>query len=298
MGVGLSEYKQVVSASIVTFSLLAMSFMVLEIDSARHYFVVAFPLGGAGLVLSRLLWRKWLIRQRRFGHFLSQVVVAGKRHDVDYVLGAIEKNSGAAYTVVGTVLDEQPPVRGATNCPIIPTYYGLENVAGVTSALGADAVIVASYPNAEGNFIHSLAWQLEGAATELILASRLADVAGPRIHFRPVDGLPLIHVEIPAFEGGKHVLKRVLDVIVSRPVSPSCSRSARLSPSSSHGTALVPCSSGRNGSDAMDIREFLPACPPAVASFFQTALSPNRTDRPQTAHALRKGLFALRAACQ
>ena len=43
----------------------------------------------------------------------------------------------------------------------------------------------------------------------------MADVAGPRIHFRPVDGLPLIHVEIPAYEGGKHVLKRVLDVIVS-----------------------------------------------------------------------------------
>jgi exopolysaccharide biosynthesis polyprenyl glycosylphosphotransferase len=76
-------------------------------------------------------------------------------------------------------------------------------------------VIVASQPNVEGNFIHTLAWQLEGTATELILASRLADVAGPRIHFRPVDGLPLIHVEIPAFEGGKHVLKRVFDAIVS-----------------------------------------------------------------------------------
>ena len=84
-----------------------MAFMVLKIDTARHYLVVAVPLGIAGLILGRLLWRKWLIRQRRFGHFLSQVVVAGKRHDVDYVLRAIEKNSGAAYTVVGTVLDEQ-----------------------------------------------------------------------------------------------------------------------------------------------------------------------------------------------
>jgi exopolysaccharide biosynthesis polyprenyl glycosylphosphotransferase len=215
VGVGLGEYKQVVSASVATFSLLAMVFMVLEFDSARHYIVVAFPLGGAGLVLSRLLWRKWLIRQRRFGHFLSQVVVAGKRHDVEYVLRAIEKNSGAAYAVVGTVLDEPPAGSSTDELPVMPRYYGLENVAGVTSALGADAVIVASQPNVEGNFIHTLAWQLEGTATELILASRLADVAGPRIHFRPVDGLPLIHVEIPAFEGGKHVLKRVFDAIVS-----------------------------------------------------------------------------------
>ena len=35
VGVGLGEYKQVVSASIVTFSLLAMAFMVLEIETAR-----------------------------------------------------------------------------------------------------------------------------------------------------------------------------------------------------------------------------------------------------------------------
>ena len=120
------------------------------------------------------------------------------------------------------------PDREPTNSPVMPTYYGLENVAGVTSALGADAVIVASQPNVEGNFIHALAWQLEGTATELILASRLADVAGPRIHFRPVDGLPLIHVEIPAFDGGKHVMKRILDVIVSAAGYRRCaSRSAR-----------------------------------------------------------------------
>jgi exopolysaccharide biosynthesis polyprenyl glycosylphosphotransferase len=215
VGVGLSEYKQVVSASIATFSLLAMAFLVLEIDTTRPYLVIAFPLGGVGLVLSRLLWRKWLIKQRRFGHFLSQVVVAGKRNDVDYVLHAIEQNSGAAYTVVGTVLDEKRAGSGSDDSPDIPTCYGLRNVAGATAALGADAVIVASPPSTDENFVHSLAWQLEGTATELILASRLVDVAGPRIHFRPVDGLPLIHVEIPAFDGGKHVLKRVLDALVS-----------------------------------------------------------------------------------
>ena len=48
-----------------------------------------------------------------------------------------------------------------------------------------------------------------------MLASRLTDVAGPRIHFRPVEGLPLIHVEIPQFEGGKHMIKRALDIAVA-----------------------------------------------------------------------------------
>jgi exopolysaccharide biosynthesis polyprenyl glycosylphosphotransferase len=68
---------------------------------------------------------------------------------------------------------------------------------------------------AGSNAVRTLGWELEGSSIELVLASRLTDVAGPRIHFRPVEGLPLIHVEIPQFEGGKHVLKRALDIVVA-----------------------------------------------------------------------------------
>jgi exopolysaccharide biosynthesis polyprenyl glycosylphosphotransferase len=214
VGVGLAEYKQVMSASIVTFALLAMAFMILNVDIASRYLVITFPLGILGITVSRWLWRKWLTRQRRFGHYLSQVVVVGKRQDVDYVLRQIDQKSGASYNVVGVVFDEDP--RDATDEGTgVPTRHGLERVVELTSEVGADSVVVASNPGTDGDFIHKLAWQLEGSATELILASRLVDVAGPRIHFRPVDGLPLIHVEIPRFEGGKHVLKRALDIVAS-----------------------------------------------------------------------------------
>ena len=47
----------------------------------------------------------------------------------------------------------------------------------------------------------------------LIVAPALTDVAGPRIHARPVAGLPLIHVEYPAFEGRKQASKRLFDVL-------------------------------------------------------------------------------------
>src|SRR5690606_40069885 len=43
----------------------------------------------------------------------------------------------------------------------------------------------------------------------------LTDVAGPRISLRQVDGLPLIQVKIPTYEGGVHLLKRALDIVVS-----------------------------------------------------------------------------------
>lgn len=215
VGLGVTEYKRVVNSSAVTFGLLAIVFLVGKVEVARGYFVLALPLGTVGLLGSRWVWRRWLIGQQRFDHYLSRALVVGRLEDVIYVVGQIQNKSGAVYNVVGAALDGSDLPRlevGHKEIPIVAT--SLSGVAEAASRCGADTVIVAGQPRA-GDFIRSLAWQLEGSATELVLASRLTDVAGPRIHFRPVEGLPLIHVEIPQFEGGKHVLKRAMDILAS-----------------------------------------------------------------------------------
>ena len=214
VGAGASEYRRVATACTMSFGLLAMLFLVAEIDFPRSYFLLGLPLGIIGLLSNRWLWRQWLMRQRKFGHFLSRVIVVGCRDDVAYVVATIKKKMGTAYTVVGVVLDGGP-VTAANGDEDFPVYAGLDHVADAASVLSADAVIVAGQPSTGSDFVRDLAWKLEGTAAELILASRLANVAGPRIHFRPVEGLPLIHVEIPQFDGGKHVLKRALDITVS-----------------------------------------------------------------------------------
>ncbi|WP_431278360.1 sugar transferase [Leifsonia poae] len=232
VGVGVAEYKRVVNASTLTFGLLAIVFLVAKVDIARGYFVLALPVGVLGVLFSRWLWRQWLIRQRMFDHYLSRALVVGGFDDVDYVVRQIHQKSGAAYNVVGASLDAAPhgahvrrgvpiPASGGNSHTIaapereVPVVSDLEGVAEAAKRLGADTVIVAGQALTGGDFVRTLAWQLEGTATELVLASRLTDVAGPRIHFRPVEGLPLIHVEIPQFEGGKHVLKRAFDFFVS-----------------------------------------------------------------------------------
>jgi exopolysaccharide biosynthesis polyprenyl glycosylphosphotransferase len=216
VGVGLAEYKQVVHASFLTFGLLAVIFLVLKIDIARGFFVVALPVGLVGLMGSRWLWRQWLTKQREFGNYLSRVIVVGGRKDVEYVVGHIERKWGAAYNVVGTAIDgeDRGPVRvGARTVPVVADVH---HVARATALVGADAVIVAGKPaSAPDTYIRDLGWDLEGTGAELVLASGLTNVAGPRIHFRPVEGLPLMHVELPQYEGAKHVMKRALDVTVS-----------------------------------------------------------------------------------
>jgi len=225
VGMGVSEYRRVVSATATTFGLLAILFLVAKVDIARGYFVVALPAGMGGVLFSRWLWRHWLIRQRTFDHYLSRALVVGRFDDVDYVVRQIHQKSGAAYNVVGAALDTGRRKGAKKDAELqrhlaapgreVPIVSDLAGAAAAAARLGADTVIVAGRALSGADFVKKLAWELEGTATELVLASPLTDVAGPRIHFRPVEGLPLIHVEIPQFEGGKHVLKRAFDFFAS-----------------------------------------------------------------------------------
>jgi exopolysaccharide biosynthesis polyprenyl glycosylphosphotransferase len=214
IGVGASEYKRIVNASATAFGLLAIVFLLLKVDIARGYFMLALPLGTVSLLTAHWLWRRWLVSQRTLDHYLCRALVVGELDDVGYVIRQIQQKSGAAYNVVGAVVSDSEAHTVTTGQKPVPVL-GSHDVPQIARSVGADTVIIAGQPKGGANFIRNLGWQLEGTATDLVLASQLTDVAGPRIHFRPVEGLPLIHVEIPQFEGGKHVLKRAFDVAAS-----------------------------------------------------------------------------------
>lgn len=209
---GAIEYKRVINATAVAFGLFAMACVVFRVDFARGYFVVALPIGGIGLLIARWAWRKWLANQRRSGNYLSRAIVVGSRDDVEYVVDKIDRQSGASYLVVGAAVDDADLGAIVTVTHQVPIVSNVARAAAAAAALRADTVIVASQPVGSSDFVRKLSWDLEGTVTDLVLSSRLTDVAGPRIHFRPVDGLPLIHVEIPTFEGWRHSLKRSFDV--------------------------------------------------------------------------------------
>jgi exopolysaccharide biosynthesis polyprenyl glycosylphosphotransferase len=142
--------------------------------------------------------------------------VIGESTDVEYVINQIHRNPAAGYQVSGVALptleksmELKPPWYR------IPVLSTLADVSRMVEVAGADAVIVAGPVPGGGTYIRELGWKLEETATELVLASGLTNVAGPRIHWRPVDGLPLVHVELPQYAGGKHVLKRAVDIVAA-----------------------------------------------------------------------------------
>ena len=64
---GAEEYRRVARASTTLFGTVAIVSYLLKLEVARGYLAVAFPLGLLSLLLTRWLWRKWLVKQRSEG---------------------------------------------------------------------------------------------------------------------------------------------------------------------------------------------------------------------------------------
>ena len=80
---------------------------------------------------------------------------------------------------------------------------------------GADTVAVAHSPGVTPEALRRMAWALEGAGVDLLVAPAFTDVAGPRIHVRQVSGLPLLQIASPQFSGGRRLLKRTIDLVAT-----------------------------------------------------------------------------------
>jgi exopolysaccharide biosynthesis polyprenyl glycosylphosphotransferase len=72
-------------------------------------------------------------------------------------------------------------------------------------------VAVTSASETASVYLRTLSWELEGSGLELLVAPGLVEVAGPRLHIRPFDGLPLLSVEQPRFSGWRRVVKGTID---------------------------------------------------------------------------------------
>jgi exopolysaccharide biosynthesis polyprenyl glycosylphosphotransferase len=81
--------------------------------------------------------------------------------------------------------------------------------------MGCDAVAVTSDDATRYNYLRELAWSIEGAGVELLVDPGLVEVAGPRMHIRPLMGFPLLHVEEPHFTGWRRVVKRLSDLVLT-----------------------------------------------------------------------------------
>ncbi|HSO17040.1 MAG TPA: sugar transferase [Arthrobacter sp.] len=216
LGAGSSEYKRVAAASGAVFGLLAVLLVAFRIQPASAFYLVSLPLGLILLPGSRWIARRWYNARQAQGQFLVKAIVIGQAEDVRYVLKRIARNTGAVYEILGVSM---PGGRRGTTLDVdgrrVPVLSSTDDVVRTVGRCGAEAVIVAGPVPGGNQYIRELGWGLEEHQAELVLASSLTNVTGPRIHWRPVEGLPLMHVDVPRYNGAKHACKRLLDIAVA-----------------------------------------------------------------------------------
>jgi exopolysaccharide biosynthesis polyprenyl glycosylphosphotransferase len=213
IGTGNNEYKRVVDATVRLFGIVAIFAFLLQLDLARGYIVLSLPVGTLALLASRWIWRQWLTAQRAKGRYSSRVLLVGSRVSVTAIARDLNRAPQAGYVVVGACVPGD--TIGEYLLGRIPVSNNLDQLQTTMEAAGADTVVVTSSDELPPERIRELSWSLEPGRQHLVLAPSLTDVGGPRIHMRPVAGLPLIHVETPRYEGLKRFSKRAFDVLSS-----------------------------------------------------------------------------------
>ncbi|MEJ3403896.1 sugar transferase [Rathayibacter sp. YIM 133350] len=214
VGTGSTEYRRLLQASFFLFGVMAIAAYLTNVDIARRYVLIGFPLGLVGLVLSRWFWRHWLQVQRRAGAYSSQVLLVGTPDSVARTAADLSRTPEAGYHVVGACTSSGE-VAGYIEGTEIPISGNLDRLLDAVEASGADTVVITSANELSSDRVRELSWSLEPGRQHLIVAPSLTDIGGPRLHTRPVAGLPLIHVETPRYEGRKLYLKRAFDITVS-----------------------------------------------------------------------------------
>jgi len=211
VGHGFTEYQRIVRASVFAFGVILAASFFLRIDMARSLFLLALPVGTALLILSRWTWRQWLRRQQRHARYVHRAVVIGSVAKVSHVVRMISTTEGTGIAIVGAITD----ARLGSSIGRVPVLGTLEETERVVDSVRADTVIAAGSDDLDPKTMRRLGWAMAERDVDWVVAPALTDVAGPRIHARPVAGLPLVHVSFPKLDGAKRFLKRAFDIVGS-----------------------------------------------------------------------------------
>ena len=214
IGTGATEYKSVVQSGLaVLLGIITVAF-VFEVTISRLYVFICVLAGTVAIVLSRALWRLWLSTRRAVGFYCQRSIIVGSAMSAAAIATDLHRNSRAGYWIVGACVEGLPPGSLLPDT-VVPVLGDPRDVSTAVAETNADTVLVTDGHGLEPAELRALSWSLEPGRQHLIVSPSLTDIAGPRVHSRPVAGLPLIHVETPRYEGADRVVKRAFDIIGS-----------------------------------------------------------------------------------
>jgi exopolysaccharide biosynthesis polyprenyl glycosylphosphotransferase len=211
LGNGPEELRRLGRAVAGSAVLLALGGLALQIDSVRPWVFTVLPTYGVVGLLCRYALRRWLHHQRTVDRCVLPVLVVGSDEAAVDLIRRTRRDRHFGWSVEGVCTPTGMGPDGTMHIEGVPVVGDLSSVPSAVRSSGYRVVAVTPAPGWGPRRLHELAWQLEGTNTELAVNPGLMEIAGPRLHITPVDGLPLVRLTQPKFTGASRMLKNALD---------------------------------------------------------------------------------------
>nr|WP_050785300.1 sugar transferase [Rhodococcus opacus] len=216
VGSGPDEYRRIFESTVRLFGFIAIMALLFRLDLARLYLAIAFPVGLAGLIVGRWMWRQVVASKRARGEYQTSVLVVGNERSVRNLVASFARGTADGYRVVGVCI---PGYTGKLPAAVdvagqaLPIFGDECNIVRALEVCHADTVAVTATEHLGDDGLRALAWSLEPHRVDLVVAPGMMDVSGPRLSMRPVAGLPLIHIEKPQYRGAQRFSKTSFDLL-------------------------------------------------------------------------------------
>jgi len=210
LGIGADEFKRVVRAAVAV--LATVSVVAFGFRSQPSRWSVATAVLGAllyMLILRGLARRLLHLVRRRVRQANHRTLLVGTLQETMYVYKIVTRSPQAGLLPVAIHLTDGVSSARRSHVPV-PVYTN-RNIIGLVHEVGADTIAICGSAGAEPGKLRELAWELEGSGVDLVVAPQITDIAGPRVHIRPVEGMPLLHVEEPTLSGMSLLVKTAMD---------------------------------------------------------------------------------------
>ncbi|MFB9332932.1 sugar transferase [Actinoplanes octamycinicus] len=214
LGLGSEEFKRIVRTSVTVVAAVSLLAFATKTDLSRGTVATVSLCALLFILLCRVTARQVLhLARRRTGHGAHRMILVGTLPEALEVYTAVTRSPAAGLIPVAIHITDGYAAARGIETPV-PVYAG-RDVLSLVREVGADTIAVCGSASAEPGELRRLAWQLEGTGVDLVVAPQLTDIAGPRVHIRPIEGLPLLHVEEPTLSGPGWLVKNLLDRVAA-----------------------------------------------------------------------------------
>ena len=217
MGFGTEEYRLITRGSTYFFCLLIIVAFFLKVDVTRMYLLIAYPLGLFFLLMERWVIRQGLVRSRTRGRALTRVMIISDVTTGQHLYKNLKDVVASGLSPAAFYLPGFTPGTTVAGAPIPVLGYST-SPADIMEAIRENDIHMVAVTNGHHlspDQVRLLGWKLADAHISLIMAPATTDIAGPRMHMQPMNGLPLVHVSTPRITGLSAFFKRAVDVVSS-----------------------------------------------------------------------------------